>query len=88
MEDYENWLSVQQILDCDSGFCEGGNMDDAFFYLQSHFAMRAYDYPYHQTYAVKGECKYDESKTTSAKVKSYAKAESGDVEMMKRALSH
>lgn len=47
MEDYENWLSVQQILDCDSGFCEGGNMDDAFFYLQSHFAMRAYDYPYH-----------------------------------------
>ena len=46
MREYENWLSVQQLLDCtgESDNCESGNMNDAFFYLQSHFSMRAYDY--------------------------------------------
>ena len=37
---------------------------------------------------MKGDCKYDETQASSAKVKTYAKAESGDIEMIKRALSH
>lgn len=37
------WLSVQQLLDCtgESDNCEGGNMNDAFYYLQSNYSMYA-----------------------------------------------
>ena len=50
--------------------------------------MAAVDYPYNSDYAERGECKYDEAKATSCQVDSYTYADSGDIDMMKKALSH
>ena len=50
--------------------------------------MTAADYPYDIMIHDKIECKYDEKKATSAQVKSFTFGESGDIDMMKKALSH
>lgn len=83
-------LSVQQLLDCtgSSTGCHGGTMAAAFDYLETHYAMSAEAYPYYTAYAARSDCKYDESKATTAMVDTYTYAKSGDIEMMKRALSH
>ena len=60
-------LSSQQLLDCSgkATSCQGGTIITAFDYLETSKAMAAKDYPY---YAIKGDCLYDETKGTSAKV--------------------
>lgn len=50
--------------------------------------MTAEDYPYNSAYPMRGDCKYDESKATSAIVDSYTFADDGDINMIKMALSH
>ena len=60
----------------------------AFDYLETAYAMSAEAYPYGETYALRGDCKYDESNATDCMVGSYNYADSGDVDMMKMALSH
>jgi len=50
--------------------------------------MSAAAYPYQAAYAARGKCKYDESKATTAMVDTYTFAESGDIDMMKKALTH
>jgi len=55
-------LSEQQLVDCDKDQdqgCNGGWMDNAFQYLQSHGIEREADYPYT---ARDGKCKYNDSK--------------------------
>jgi len=84
-------LSIQQALDCtgQATSCKGGTMTQAFDYLKTAKAMTAKDYPYNTGYAQRGdECKYDEAKATSCQVDTYTFADSGDVDMMKKALSH
>jgi len=63
-------------------------MTQAFDYLEKNYAMSAEAYPYNKHYAQRGECKYDEAKATTCMVDSYTNAESGDIEMMKKALTH
>lgn len=63
-------------------------MSQAFDYLKTNYAMSAEDYPYGESYAQRGDCLYDESKATTAMVDSYTYAKSGDIDMMKKALSH
>ena len=63
-------------------------MSKAFDYLETHYAMSAEAYPYQEAFAQRGECMYDESKATTAMVDSYTYAKSGDIDMMKKALSH
>lgn len=83
-------LSVQQLVDCtgSSTGCSGGTMSQAFDYLETSYAMTAADYPYQSAYPARNECKYDESKATTCMVDSYTYAEKGDIDMMKKALSH
>ena len=83
-------LSVQQALDCtgQATGCKGGTATQAFDYYKKNKAMAAADYPYNSDYAERGECKYDEAKATSCQVDSYTYADSGDIDMMKKALSH
>ena len=50
--------------------------------------MLAEDYPYNEIYAMRGDCKYDPDNSIAARVINYAFAESGDVNMIKKALSH
>ena len=63
-------------------------MAAAFDYLKTSYAMAASDYSYLSMVAEKGECKYDEDKATSCQVDSYTYANSGDIDMMKQALTH
>ncbi len=83
-------LSAQQLLDCTGSAtsCAGGTQSQAFDYLKTAKAMSAESYPYNSGYPAKGECKYDESKATSALVDMYTFADEGDVNMMKMALTH
>ena len=60
----------------------------AFDYLETSYAMPADTYPYGETYARRGTCKYEETKATDCLVSSYKYADSGDIDMMKMALSH
>ena len=46
-------------------------MNEAFTYLESSFAMTAEDYKYNEHYVVQGQCAYDETLATFAKVKTY-----------------
>ena len=50
--------------------------------------MSEADYPYNSDLAMRDDCKYDEAKATSCQVDSYTFADNGDVDMMKKALSH
>merc|ERR1711934_1269948 len=54
-------LSEQNLVDCDkkSHGCQGGFMDGAFQYAETHPLMSEHDYPYT---ARNGNCKYDKSK--------------------------
>jgi len=55
-------LSEQQLVDCDKGTnhgCQGGLMDYAFKYIETHPLMSEHDYPYT---ARNGNCKYDKAK--------------------------
>jgi len=63
-------------------------MSAAFDYLETSYAMSAKDYPYQTSYPARGECKYDESKATTCMVDSYTYAKSGDIDMMKKAITH
>ena len=64
-------------------------MSQAFDYYKTHFAMTGNDYPYNFAFPMRAEkCLYDEYKATSCMVDDYTYAESGDVAMMKMALSH
>lgn len=83
-------LSTKQLLDCtgSSTSCQGGTITSAFDYLKTNKAMTAADYAYESHYPEKSECLYDESKATTAQVSLYTSAESGDTEMIQRALSH
>ena len=47
--------------------------------------MLAEDYPYN---AIRGDCKYDLDSASNAKVSTYSYAEPGDINMIKKALSH
>lgn len=63
-------FSEQELVDCDTKEdqgCNGGLMDFAFTYFETHGVELASDYKYT---ARQGKCKYDESKTVT-KVKSY-----------------
>ena len=51
--------------------------------------MAAADYPYSAGFSSQsGVCKYDDTKVTTCMVDSYTYAKSGDIAMMKKALSH
>ena len=64
-------------------------MSDVFDYYKSSYAMQAADYPYNSAFPMVGdECKYDEKKATTCEVDDYTYADSGDISMMKLALSH
>lgn len=63
-------------------------MSTAFDYLEKNFAMAAADYPYNSAYAARGSCKYDAKRATTAMVSDYSFADSGDVDMMRQALTH
>ena len=63
-------------------------MAAAFDYLEESYAMAAADYSYITAVAEQGECKYDESKATSCMIDTYTYAKSGDIDMMKQALTH
>ena len=64
-------------------------MSTAFDYLEKNYAMAADAYPYTADFhAQRGTCKYDASKATTAMVSDYSFADSGDVDMMKMALTH
>ena len=63
-------------------------MSTAFDYLEKNYAMSAESYPYNEYYAQRGTCRYDASKATTAMVKEYSFADSGDVDMMRKALTH
>lgn len=56
-------FSEQQLVDCSGSYgnqgCNGGLMDNAFNYLESHKLMTEADYPYT---AYDGSCHYDASK--------------------------
>jgi len=54
-------FSEQNLVDCDhtSHGCQGGFMDGAFQYAETHPLMLEHDYPYT---ARNGNCKYDKSK--------------------------
>lgn len=84
-------LSVQQALDCtgQSTGCKGGTMTQAFDYYKTTKAMTAKDYPYNYVLPARADgCDYDETKATSCQVDTYSFADKGDVDMMKKALSH
>ena len=83
-------LSVQQALDCtgSAASCKGGTMSLNFDYYKENKAMAAADYPYNSDLAMRGDCLYDEAKATSCQVDSYTFADEGDIDMMKKALSH
>jgi len=61
--------SEQQLVDCstENHACQGGLMDYAFQYIETHPLMTESEYPYK---AKKGTCEYDESKGVG-KVKSF-----------------
>ena len=47
------------------------------------------DYPYNSLYARRGpSCLFDAKKATSCQVDSYSFAEVGDIDMMRKALTH
>ena len=51
--------------------------------------MSAAAYPnYNPSFPQRSDCKYDASKATTAKVNKYVAANSGDIAMMKQALTH
>ena len=87
------------MLDCETGYlkpedikaghyCNGGALGPAMEFLKTQKMMSAKDYPYSEAYPMKNACNYDESKATDAQVSSYMFSESGDIDMMKKALSH
>ena len=78
------------MLDCTgaSTSCSGGYFNSAFDYLKSNYAMTAEDYPYNSLVPERGECAYDEEKATTAIVEEFTYAKSGDIDMIKTALSH
>ena len=83
-------LSGQQLIDCSgkATSCRGGTITASLDYLKNNKAMAEKDYPYKKYFARKGDCKYDETKSTSAMVKTHNSAQSGDIKMMKLALTH
>ena len=50
--------------------------------------MSEESYPYNAIYAKRGDCKFDKKTATSCTIDSYSYADSGDAEMMKKALTH
>ena len=85
-------LSEQQLVDCvgHSCSCKGCTFSFAYEYLEENWAERSSDYPYSAGNIGERDCKYDESlaEQTGIKVKTYHTAESGDIDMIKQALSH
>lgn len=80
-------FSEQQLVDCDpkDDGCNGGLQEDAFKYLEKHYAYLEKDYPY------KGrdmKCKYDESaakKSSGVKVASWKAVKTNNATQMKAA---
>ena len=58
-------------------------MSKAFEYLKANGAMLAEDYPYNESYPMRGNCRYDPDIATAARVARYTFAESGDINMIK-----
>ena len=50
--------------------------------------MSEESYPYNAIYARRSDCKFDKKAATSCTVDTYSFADSGDSDMMKKALTH
>ena len=57
-------FSEQQLVDCDmvDQGCNGGLMDNAFQYIETHPLELESDYPYTSGTGMRGQCQYDKSK--------------------------
>lgn len=78
-------LSEEQLLDCDitNGGCNGGNMEDAFKYIQSAGGvMRETEYRYTQ---IKDSCKFKKGKVV-ARLSGYKVFDTADEEEIKELL--
>merc|ERR1719263_567514 len=81
-------LSEQNLVDCSkvNHACNGGLMDYAFKYVETHPLMKESDYPYTAHHSLFSRCKYDESKGVGH-VKGYKDVARENVDQMKAALA-
>ena len=82
-------LSEQNLVDCSkqNHACQGGLMDYAFEFVETHPLMRESDYPYTGHHSTYSKCKYDESKGVGH-VKGYNDVPSRQVDQMKKFLEN
>merc|ERR1711939_550075 len=83
-------FSEQQLVDCSHNGnqgCNGGSMEIAFTYFETHDAITEKEYPYTSGVSKKaGTCKHEDKEKTKVEVSSYKRVEQNSNEALKASI--